>query len=992
MGIRPSGETNDGEGTQYAVDQIGHVYSNVKKVADNIEDVNAVADVAEDIATIVANLPTISEAVDAAATAVAAAAAADADATAAHNDMLAADADAASALASKNAAALSEANALAYKNAAELARDQAQTAEANAELAETNSETAASASSTSAAAAALSEANAETSENAAGVHAGNALTSENNAETAAAAAAGSAANADASEAQALIYRNEALQFRNEAEAIAGGDYITTAEKGAANGVMPLGPDGKASVAFLPDAVLGSMRFQTTWDASTNTPAIPAAAEANRGHYYIVNVAGTTVISGINDWQVGDWVVSNGASWAKVDNSDKVSSVAGKTGAVTLDKFDVGLGNVPNLAAADLPVSTAQQAALDLKAKLDGGNAFVGAQSIDQQNQTHVPAINITNIGAGQSGIRFARAGAAGLLTICGTSAIGGGTPWTFDSTHRSFAFKVNNNADDASPQVMYIGNQGTLTRGLMTLKHETAAATGDYLAAKDSTDVVKLRLKADGGAEFTNVVKATAAANGHAFVGVGGSGTLMLQKDATPTRAVSIGLAVPGNAAGEDMIFMKYSSANGWGELGRFVHATGLLQLQGAVTAAGNVTSTGGSLVTKALAGANAHVWFQNEADVTQGLVYWDRAGDTLQLVRYNAAGNAAEGSLILGATALTMSGTQFWVNSDKLLIQHDGANGYVRAQTGALVLGAAGTNRMTIQADGNTVLTAFSFAVRDSMASGFAQLNSGNADNTGYICFYNAAGTRLGYIGFADATYLNLVAEAGRSFKMIGNVEMTAALSMYRSDGNNPIINFKKGVANTFSIQCDENTLYQIGPNLEARAGSHYWKSENGATAFMTLGLDGGVPRLTINNGNCTMRDLTVTRGDSTGAIYFGGGSEYLYWDNANFNLTDDLVVSGNITSPSDRRLKKNISYRFHYGLADVCRLAPVSYNWKKGKGKDRGAKEIGLIAQDVQAIAPELVHEAKDGTLSVNYEKLSILLLAAVKELTARVEKLEA
>lgn len=48
-------------------------------------------------------------------------------------------------------------------------------------------------------------------------------------------------------------------------------------------------------------------------------------------------------------------------------SSPIASVAGKTGVVTLDKTDVGLDNVDNTSDADKPVSTAQQAALDLKA-------------------------------------------------------------------------------------------------------------------------------------------------------------------------------------------------------------------------------------------------------------------------------------------------------------------------------------------------------------------------------------------------------------------------------------------------------------------------------------------------------------------------------------------------------------------------------------------------------------------------------------------------
>src|SRR5574344_2265415 len=44
----------------------------------------------------------------------------------------------------------------------------------------------------------------------------------------------------------------------------------------------------------------------------------------------------------------------------------VTSVAGRTGAVTLTKTDVGLGNVDNTSDANKPISTATQAALDLK--------------------------------------------------------------------------------------------------------------------------------------------------------------------------------------------------------------------------------------------------------------------------------------------------------------------------------------------------------------------------------------------------------------------------------------------------------------------------------------------------------------------------------------------------------------------------------------------------------------------------------------------------
>ena len=123
--------------------------------------------------------------------------------------------------------------------------------------------------------------------------------------------------------------------------------------GSANGIAGLGADGKVPTAQLPDAVLGGMNYQTGWNATTNTPTIPTATSTNKGYYYIVTTAGATSISGITDWKIGDWLVSNGTTWDKVDNTDSVTSVAGKTGNITLfmsdiqdlDLFDVLFGNI-----------------------------------------------------------------------------------------------------------------------------------------------------------------------------------------------------------------------------------------------------------------------------------------------------------------------------------------------------------------------------------------------------------------------------------------------------------------------------------------------------------------------------------------------------------------------------------------------------------------------------------------------------------------------
>lgn len=136
-------------------------------------------------------------------------------------------------------------------------------------------------------------------------------------------------------------------------------YLLASLLAQANGVASLGSDSKIPTSQLPDAVLGALKYQSTWNATTNTPAIPAAAAGNKGWYYVVSVAGTTSIGGITDWEIGDWLVSNGTAWQKIDNTDQVVSVAGLKGIITAAALKTALA----IAIADV---AGLQAALDAK--------------------------------------------------------------------------------------------------------------------------------------------------------------------------------------------------------------------------------------------------------------------------------------------------------------------------------------------------------------------------------------------------------------------------------------------------------------------------------------------------------------------------------------------------------------------------------------------------------------------------------------------------
>ena len=100
--------------------------------------------------------------------------------------------------------------------------------------------------------------------------------------------------------------------------------------GAANGVASLDSGGKVPLSQIPDSIIGQVEYMGTWNAFTNTPTLNPLVPEEKGHYYVVSVAG--VFGGV-DYQIGDWIISNGIEWQKVDNTDAVTSVFGRIGAI-----------------------------------------------------------------------------------------------------------------------------------------------------------------------------------------------------------------------------------------------------------------------------------------------------------------------------------------------------------------------------------------------------------------------------------------------------------------------------------------------------------------------------------------------------------------------------------------------------------------------------------------------------------------------------------
>jgi len=112
-------------------------------------------------------------------------------------------------------------------------------------------------------------------------------------------------------------------------------------KGTASGVAELDSGGKVPLSQINDVILGQVEFQGMWNATTDTPTLPDPTTV-KGDYYIVSVDG---VYATISFLVGDWVISDGISWGKVDNTDAVTSVHGRIGNVSSQNNDYTWGQI-----------------------------------------------------------------------------------------------------------------------------------------------------------------------------------------------------------------------------------------------------------------------------------------------------------------------------------------------------------------------------------------------------------------------------------------------------------------------------------------------------------------------------------------------------------------------------------------------------------------------------------------------------------------------
>jgi Chaperone of endosialidase len=195
--------------------------------------------------------------------------------------------------------------------------------------------------------------------------------------------------------------------------------------------------------------------------------------------------------------------------------------------------------------------------------------------------------------------------------------------------------------------------------------------------------------------------------------------------------------------------------------------------------------------------------------------------------------------------------------------------------------------------------------------------------------------------------------------------------------------------------------------PRLTVRPDGNVGIGNTNPTVPLTVGSGFGT-RLSLYQGALGHVGFGVYGGELRAQVDIPGGKVSLgaldaggtFFENAYaqknggfaFYVLGSIWANGTVYS-SDRRFKKNIKPATN-SLSKLTQLQGVSYDMNVDEFKKNNFKatsDIGLIAQDVQKIFPEVVSE-KDGYLGIDYGKLVPVLIESIKEQQKQIEELKA
>ena len=262
----------------------------------------------------------------------------------------------------------------------------------------------------------------------------------------------------------------------------------------------------------------------------------------------------------------------------------------------------------------------------------------------------------------------------------------------------------------------------------------------------------------------------------------------------------------------------------------------------------------------------------------------------------------------------------------------------------------------------------------------------------------FNMTGGGTNYMDFAGTALHARWRSSSPGFETIFYATINGSIDLHY-DGSKKLETTSTGIAVTGGATFTANVSLGDSDYINLGAGNDLQIFHDGSNSVID---ETGTGNLVIKAG--TQIQLKDSSTDSLAAVFRGSGASDLSYNNlkkiettsGGIAVTGAITATGDITAfyTSDRTLKTNIA-NIENPMEKVAQLNGVSYNWTQEAQATyyhlKSDREVGVIAQEVEQVLPEMVKTRDDGTKGVQYERMCALLIECVKDLQNQINELK-
>jgi len=261
----------------------------------------------------------------------------------------------------------------------------------------------------------------------------------------------------------------------------------------------------------------------------------------------------------------------------------------------------------------------------------------------------------------------------------------------------------------------------------------------------------------------------------------------------------------------------------------------------------------------------------------------------------------------------------------------------------------------------------------------------------------FNSANTKT---VASDLTTANVIELTNLYFTNTRSRESISASGSINYNNSTGVISFTQGNTDTV-VEGVSNLYFSNARAIGSLAGQAVSIGEATVTGnLFVLGnvVEFNTETLVIEDKNIVLANGSPTAASANGAgitvdganaslIYFSEDDKWEF--NKDLSVQGSIAATGNITSPffyseSDLTLKENVN-PIQDALRKILDLVGVDFVWKSTK-----QKSIGVVAQNVEKIVPEIVGRSSSGFKTVQYDSLIPILIEAIKEQQKQIDEL--